>query len=269
MTFSYTKLDAPEITNLLFHPQSDPGHACPESATDLLIDTDDGGNLHLRCHPVADAVKAVLFFHGNGELVSDYDDIALAFNKLGVTFLAAEYRGYGLSTGEISASVMMADAEIYFNEARTFLDKNDFTGKFLVMGRSLGTAPAIDLAFRYPKIVKGLLIDSGFAFTLPLLENLGLDVQDMTEDDGFGNLAKIQKTGCSTYIIHGQKDEIISLENCSTLMSESEARQKEFQMVPGAGHNTIFDVAGPMYFEVLQRFLKNVGIMRKKKSGIR
>ena len=269
MTFSYDNLDNPDITALLFHPQPDSGQPCPESATDLLIDTDDGACLHLRCHPVDNAQKAILFFHGNGEVVSDYDEIAQSFNTLNVTFLVSEYRGYGLSTGEISASTMMADAEIYFNEAKKFLDKDGFTDKFMVMGRSLGTAPAIDLAFRFPKEISGLVIDSGFAFTLPLLQKFGFDIQELTEKDGFGNLEKIQKIDCATYIIHGQKDEVISFDNCSNLISESAALQKEFQMVPGAGHNNMFDVAGPMYFEVLQRFLKDVGIMRKKKSGVR
>ncbi len=45
--------------------------------------------------------------------------------------------------------------------------------------------------------------------------------------------------------------------------------QQEFQSVPGAGHNTIMDVAGPLYYEVMGRFINTIGKGRKKKRGVR
>ena len=69
--------------------------------------------------------------------------------------------------------------------------------------------------------------------------------------------------------IHGQHDEIISLTNASELIAESPAIQKEFQTVPGAGHNTIMSVAGPMYYDVMARFIDKIGQIRKKRSGVR
>jgi len=43
------------------------------------------------------------------------------------------------------------------------------------MGRSLGSAPAIELAAAHADRVCGLIIESGFAFAGPLLRLLGID----------------------------------------------------------------------------------------------
>ncbi|MCK7530646.1 MAG: hypothetical protein MZV63_06165 [Marinilabiliales bacterium] len=42
----------------------------------------------------------MLLFHGNGEIVADYDEIAGAYRELGAALLVVDYRGYGRSGGE-------------------------------------------------------------------------------------------------------------------------------------------------------------------------
>jgi hypothetical protein len=41
----------------------------------------------------------VLFFQGNCGIVSDHDDLAHVYNRMGVNFLLADLNGYGRSTG--------------------------------------------------------------------------------------------------------------------------------------------------------------------------
>jgi hypothetical protein len=166
---------------------------------------------------------------------------------------------------------MMTDCHAILDEVSSWRHKHGYTGKLLVMGRSLGSAPAIELAWAHPDLVDALLIDSGFAFTLPLLETIGVDVAavGISEDDGFHNLDKIKKISMPTYIIHGQNDEIIALTNAMELIAESIAYQKEFQTVPRAGHNTIMTAAGAMYYDVMGRFIDTIGKVRKKRSGVR
>ncbi len=269
---SYEKLDQPAVSALLFNPRPDDGAEAPASCLDTMVPVSGDAEIHVRYHLHDDLTKhAILFFHGNGEVVSDYDDMAPGYKEMGASFIVAEFRGYGRSSGSPTASLMLSDGAEVLAAVEKVLAEKGFSGKFLVMGRSLGSAVAIDLAHAFPKQVEGLLIDSGFTFTLPLLETIGVDVEGLgiTEDDGFGNLEKIRKTTCATYVIHGQNDEIISQDNASYLVSESIAQQKEFQIVPGAGHNDIIQRVGKMYFEVMGRFVKFVGIVRKKKSGVR
>lgn len=269
--FTYEKMDRPEILSFMFQPRPDSGGTLAANAEDTFVE-DGADKLHVRYYLTEDNEQpALLFFHGNGEIVGDYDDIAGAFNEHGVSFIAAEYRGYGLSSGTPTATNMINDAHLIFGAVTAKLQSLGFAGKFLVMGRSLGSAPAIDLAASYPDQIKGLLLDSAFAFTIPVLESVGVNVEatGLSEEDCFHNIDKIRTISLPTYMIHGQVDEIIKFNNATELQMESPALQKEFQAVPGTGHNNIFQVTGKMYFEVMMRFINRLGIMRKKKKGVR
>lgn len=270
--YSYDKLDQPGVTEYLFHPTPSSGSPCPDGAEDIHIDVAEGVTIHLRIFPSANQeAPCLLFFHGNGEIVEDYDDAGSMYNQRDITFIAAEYRGYGHSTGTPSASTMMADCHAILEAVSAWCTSRGFTGKILVMGRSLGSASAIELAWAHPDIVSALLIDSGFALTIPLLQTIGVDTDGLglTEEECFHNLDKIKQISMATYIIHGQHDEIIDLTNASELIAESIAPQKEFQTVPRAGHNTIMTVAGAMYYEVMGRFIDKIGKVRRKRSGVR
>ncbi len=269
---TYAKLDQAGVTEYLFHPTPPSNAPCPASAEDVHLEMADGATIHLRIFPSGNlAAPCLLFFHGNGEIVSDYDDAGDSYNKRDITFIAAEYRGYGYATGTPSASTMLTDCHAILDEVFSWRQAHGYTGKLLVMGRSLGSASAIELAWAHPDLVDALLIDSGFALTLPLLQTLGVDVEGLglTEQDGFHNLDKIKKISMPTYIIHGQNDEIIAITNATELISASIALQKEFQTVPGAGHNTLMTVAGDLYYEVMGRFIKTIGQVRKRRPGIR
>ncbi len=271
-TYTYDKLDQPEILKHLFRPDPSPAPV-PEHAEDMMIATGDDCDLHLRAFASDQKAKPViLFFHGNGEQVSDYTDIADKFNQqMGVSVLLAEYRGYGLATGIPTASAMMKDSQLLLKRGLQWQKDNGYTGKFLVMGRSLGSVSAIELTYTNPDKIDGLLVDSGFAYSIPVLQNIGIDTDalELSEDDCFKNLEKIRQIDKAFYSIHGAKDELIAVDNASTLVSEALSTQKEFQIVPGADHNSIFADTGDMYFEVMNRFVKNIGIMRKKKVGVR
>ncbi|MGW8161244.1 MAG: prolyl oligopeptidase family serine peptidase, partial [Desulfobulbales bacterium] len=140
----------------------------------------------------------------------------------------------------------------------------EFQGPLLVMGRSLGAAAALELAHHHADEIAGLIIESGFSTTLPLLLNLGLNPADLgiTEEDGFHNVRKISTFTRPTLIIHGQHDEIIPVNSAAILQAQSPARSKEFQVVPRASHNTIIADAGELYFTVIKQFCNKI-------SGIR
>lgn len=263
----YEKLDTPEALAFLFNPRGDHGNSCPSSAMDEFCPV-AGDTVHIRYH-LLDGGKGpvIIFFHGNGEIVSDYDDIALQFNRFGISLVAAEYRGYGLSSGTPTATSMMEDAHQVFEQVADRLGERQHEGKLFVMGRSLGSAPAIELASSHPGRLQGLILDSAFATTTRLLATVGLDTTrlGLSEEDGFGNLDKIRKISIPTFMIHGQNDEIIPLDDAALLQAECRARQKELQVVPGAGHNTLFTVAGDMYFQVLQRFINRAGNLRPRR----
>jgi len=110
------------------------------------------------------------------------------------------------------------------------------------MGRSLGSASALELAYNFPDDIDGLIVESGFAYAVPLLRHLGLDTASMgiTEEGGFRNIDKIRGYNRPTLVIHAQYDQIISFNDGRALYDASTSEKKWFLRIPGADHNTIF-----------------------------
>ncbi len=268
----YSKLDQPEILAVLFHPRPDDTPA-PAGAEDVAIPVADGVTLAGRCH-LSDEAKAIniLFFHGNGEVASDYDDIGPRYNAHGMNLLVVDYRGYGRSTGRPTATNLLADAQPVLAWAKDWLAAKGCTGPLVVMGRSLGCAPALELAAGNDPAVAGLVIESGFAFTVPVLETMGLEpaALGLNEGDCFRNQMKIACFARPTLILHAQRDQLISLDNAETLQAQSAARTKQFAIIPGADHNNIIERVGEMYFAEIRRFLNSLSRpQRRAKPGVR
>jgi pimeloyl-ACP methyl ester carboxylesterase len=202
----------------------------------------------------------ILFYHGNGEIVADYDAIGPMFMEQNMNLLVTDYRGYGWSDGTPSFSTMLADSHVLYNQARQYLTDNGYSPDLFIMGRSLGSGAAIEVALIYNDEIKGLIIDSGFAETLPLAASLGADLANtsITEEQTFHNSSKISKITKPTFILHGQLDTLIPLWQAEKLHAESGARSKELQVVPGADHNSLIAVGGIYYFQAISQFVNRV-----------
>src|SRR5512137_841434 len=93
-------LDRPEVSQVLFYPRRTYGLAStPGGARSIGVEVEPGIVLGGRLYPAAPDAPAILFFHGNGEIAEDYDDIAPMYTQLGITLLVMDYRGYGTSGG--------------------------------------------------------------------------------------------------------------------------------------------------------------------------
>jgi pimeloyl-ACP methyl ester carboxylesterase len=255
------RLDHPRVSAALFFPRQEPHNEPPPGAVDLDVTTADGrARLGCRCHISDKGAPTIIFFHGNGETVGDYDDIGVSYTGVGLNIVIASYRGYGWSSGEPSASTMLKDSSAVLDSVQQWCAAQSFTGPLLVMGRSLGSVSAIDLAFRRSTEIKALIIESGFADALPLLESLGCPCRELfiSEDECFNNRAKIAAIEMPTLILHGARDQIIPLAEAEVLQAESGARNKQFQVVPGADHNSLMAVAGSLYFAAIKQFVDGV-----------
>jgi len=259
-------LDQPEVLKYLFHPRKDHAQAVPQGAVDFFINVDPGVQLGARFYPADPEEPHILFFHGNGEIASDYDAIGPVYNNHGISFLVVDYRGYGQSTGLPSASNLLSDAHTAFREVCRCLEGQGRTGLLIVMGRSLGSAPALEIASCYQAELAGLILDSGFARTVPLLNRLGVatDTLGISEMDGFRNFGKIRDIGKPTLIIHGQKDEIIPPEDADILLANSGTMSKELMLAAGCGHNDILLRCGEAYFQTISRFAEMLKRLKKK-----
>jgi pimeloyl-ACP methyl ester carboxylesterase len=239
----YSKLDRPEILMFLFHPRPEWGDYRPETSVgDMLIEVEKDVAIGARFHEGEKDGPCMLFFHGNGEIVADYNDIGPSYTKMGINFLAADYRGYGRSSGRPTITAMMRDAHVIFDYVKGWLKERGYTGPLIAMGRSLGSASALELAAHYNNDIDGLIIESGFAYARPLLMLLGIDMEAMgiREEDGFRNRDKIAEFSKPTLIIHGEYDQLLPLSEGKTLYEASPAGDKRLLVIKGATHNDIF-----------------------------
>ena len=146
----YSALDRPEILQFLFHPRKEvrPPRVT-SSATELLIPVEDEVEVGAKLHHAEKSSPIILFFHGNGEVVSDYDDIGPVYADMGINFVPVDYRGYGLSTGRPTVTGMMRDSHVIFDFLKTWFADHGLHGPLVIMGRSLGSASALELADHY------------------------------------------------------------------------------------------------------------------------
>jgi len=269
MTHPYTpfaEVDFSLIDQRIFYPRRDPQGRPPVGAEDHSFPVEPGIEIGSRFYLAEPSGPHLLFFHGNGEIASDYDDIGPLYNRLGISLLVADYRGYGKSQGTPSVSTLLPDALEVFDQVHEWRKAQQRTGPFLVMGRSLGSAPAIEIAYRRKEQISALILDSAFAYSLPLLKLVGIPVETLgiREEAGFRNYEKIVFISKPTLLIAGQRDELIPPSESETLLQNSGAHRKELVLVPGAGHNDIFERCGEGYFEMIARFTKP--FMRKQKK---
>jgi pimeloyl-ACP methyl ester carboxylesterase len=260
-TIHYSTFDKPEISRLLFYPRRESELLPSGDYERLSIPVEKSVTVGARFYEADQGAPTILFFHGNGEIVADYDDVAAIYHRMGINYLPVDYRGYGLSTGTPMVTAVMRDALVIFEFVTGWLAGHGFTGPLAVMGRSLGCAPALEAAFHFEARMAGLIIESGFGHILPLLKIMGIDDPELTEEAGPRNLEKIRRVKKPTLIIHARYDQIIPISEGKCLYHASVAAEKFFLEIPGADHNDIFLRGMQIYLKTIGAFM---GIMARK-----
>jgi pimeloyl-ACP methyl ester carboxylesterase len=254
----YPAFDKPEICRVLFYPRREKAGPQGIGPERLMIPVEKEVTVGGRFHLSGQESPTILFFHGNGEIAADYDDIGAIYRGMRINFLPVDYRGYGLSSGKPTVTAMMRDSHRIFEFVSTWLTGRGFTGPLAVMGRSLGSAPALEIAFHNAERIAGLIIESGFARILPLLSLLGIHDPELTEATGPQNLEKIRRVRKPTLVIHAEYDQIIPFAEGKDLYEASGAVEKKLLEIPGADHNNIFFQGMKEYLDAIGTFIEIV-----------
>jgi hypothetical protein len=261
-TTNYQAFDKPEICRVLFYPRRESALSTGGASERLMVPVEKDVAVGGRFHASGKASPTVLFFHGNGEIAADYDDIGAIYRKMGINFLPVDYRGYGASSGKPTVTAVMRDSHTIFEYVTAWLTGRGFTGPLVVMGRSLGSAPALEIASHHGERIAGLIVESGFARIMPLLHLLGIDDRELTEAMGPQNTEKIRQIRMPTLIIHAEYDRIIPFTEGKELYEASGAADKNFLKIPGADHNDVFLVGMKAYLDAIGKFMERVTAQR-------
>jgi hypothetical protein len=252
-------LDRPEILEFIFYPRRD------------FFEKSAGGNVIVGLIPVDEAVSIsygfyfgdkkypnILFFHGNGEVASDYEPIGSIYNQIGLNLFVADYRGYGSSGGKPTLTNMIKDAHPIFEGFKQVLKDRGFSGNLFIMGRSLGSASAIELASHYQSQLNGLIIESGFANVFNLFQYLGFPLKSLgvIVPGTPSSLKLIRKISLPTLIMHGEYDQIVPVEEGKALYETIAAKDKRLIIIPEVDHNTIMSGGMERYLQALRDFIQ-------------
>ena len=173
-------------------------------------------------------VPAVIFGHGNGELIDFWPDGLQGFCRLGLAVLLVEYPGYGRSAGSPSqgsiteAFVAAYDALI----ARKDIDSS----RILLFGRSLGGGAVCALSVKRPSTA--LILMSTFTSARSFAKRYL--APSFLVRDPLDNLSVVEKYNGPILIIHGRHDTVIPFSHGAAL---SKAARTGKLISYEAGHN--------------------------------
>jgi alpha-beta hydrolase superfamily lysophospholipase len=258
-------LDQTAVTAYLLRPSSERDLPVPEGVRKVEVRIDKRVRLAGRLHVAKPDSPLLLYFYGNGEIAQNYDSFARYYTQLGLSMLIFDYRGYGASTGKPSGSALLRDATAVFDKLPKLCKAEKLAPKqTFVMGRSLGSAVAIEVASHAGRKIDGLILDSAFADTMRLLKTLGCRNKVLAgkseKKHGFDNAAKLRKVRCPTLLIHGDSDRIIPVAEARKLFEASDAPEsaKRLLVIEAAGHNTLLRLGAKDYFAAIEKLVTDV-----------
>jgi uncharacterized protein len=252
----YREIDSSPALSYIFYPRNTHNKP-PPNAFDKAIPVDKDVAITCRFYKGDDDWPWIIFFHGNGEVVSDYDNIAPLYSRHQLNLVVADYRGYGASSGSPTLTDLVHDASILFKGIKSELQRNDVW----LMGRSLGSISALELAYHHPDQIKGLIIESGFPSITQLILHLGLPAGVIELNPIYeACISMVREITTPTLIIHGEYDMLVPLREAEDLYKNIVAADKELIIIPGADHNDIMFVGFDEYFGALQRFIQRTGV---------
>lgn len=232
------------------------GAVAPD-ARDVVIRTADGLELGAWFFPGATPGPAVLVCNGNGGDRSMRAALALALRAMGPSVLLFDYRGYGGNPGRPTEDGLAADARA----ARAWLAEQPQVDarRIAYFGESLGAAVALGLAAEQPPAALILrspftsLADAG-AVHYPWLPVRWLLIDRYPSADRIGALR------APLLVIAGDRDDIVPAD-LSRRLYEAAPEPKTWLTVPGAGHNDVALLDGPLMLAAIQRLLEQTAVL--------
>ncbi len=239
-------LDHPIIGQRYFFPRRD----APRSRWEV----DAAGETLVGHARRAGGDAALLHFHGNGEVVADWEGPFVdALVDGGLDVFLAEYRGYGASSGAPQLASMLDDA----------LASCDATGvdpsRTIVYGRSVGSIFALHVAAHRP--VAGVVIESGIADVLERLDlrldasELGVDREALVAAVGelLDHRAKVAASAAPLLALHARGDQLVPPSHAGRL-AEWAGDRGELVLFDRGGHNDIHAYNGRAILERVLAF---------------
>ena len=222
----------------------------PNDAVQVWLSTSAGRTEAWYLPPVGASVRptpALIFFHGNGELIDFLPADFVEPRRWGMGVLLVEYPGYGRSSGAPSertiSEVVLAAYD--WTQAEGTLDSH----RIIAYGRSLGGGAAAILASKRPTVA--LLLESTFTSVRSFAH--GFWLPEFVVLDPFDTLSVVNTYRKPVLVLHGKYDRVVPVHHAEELAQAS--RHSELELIP-CGHNDC-----PLAWSRIRSFLVAHGII--------
>lgn len=242
---------------LIYFPSPGP---VPSAATvlptgrDVVLGTDDGIRLGAWYFPVAGAGPAVLVCNGNGGDRSMRAELAAALNRMGLSVLLFDYRGYGGNPGRPSEDGLAADARA----AQAWLAAQPGVDRIVYFGESLGAAVAVGLAVQRPPAAMVLRSPFTSLADVAAVHYPWLPARRLLLDR-YPSIERIVSIRVPVLVIAGDRDDIVPA-TLSRRLYDAANEPKRWLLVPGAGHNDVELLDGRQMLGEIRGFLSETGL---------
>ncbi len=214
-----------------------------------------GGHLRARLYEASAEAPHVLYFPAEFDTDETLHLLGSGFQSINFSLIAFEYKGTGNSQGDFSFEGVFEEAEYFFKAVKRWMDRQNRKGDLVIMGRSFGSAVALDLALKKQNDVLCLVIESGFDSGRTFLERSGVDASLIPEGEIFGNRGKMALFKKPVLFIHSPRDVIQSLPEVEWLVAESRSKATQFQIAPSGTRQELATQVGELYLEVVQQWV--------------
>lgn len=227
-----------------------------EYIKDPYIVESHGCTLACYYHHVASSNRTIVHFHGNGETSSDY--LHSPLKSLGCSIFFAEYRGYGMSSGEPALVSMLDNVEAIITSLNIPMEE------IILFGRSVGSIYAIHGVSLFSEI-GGLIIESGISNVAERVlirvfpDEIGSTYEEIMEEGRkyFDHQAKLEEFQGKTLIIHTKYDSLVPSTNALELHGWAN-EPKELKLFINGDHNDIMAVNRLDYLDIVKEFIESM-----------
>lgn len=161
-----------------------------------------------------ESTKIIIYFHGNAEdLGGTSFFLKMIQAEYNAHIIAVEYPSYGVYEGQVNEEAVCRDAKRVVEFTKAILRWK--TQDLIIMGRSIGSGPAWYLAAEYD--VGALVLISPHTSIRGVVKWMFFSLSQYFIKERFKNYEMVAKAQWPTFILHGEKDNVIPVDHARSL----------------------------------------------------
>ena len=212
----------------------------------------------------------ILFLHGNNEDIhTGRSYCQWIADETDMNVLTCDYPGYGFSTGCASEEGMQSAAAAMLDFTLSKLQHQ--MSEIIILGKSIGSSPAITLASLPPCInLGGVILVSPVASAVRCLSvSNSLPNFILQEMDSWclPSIVRMKDISCPVQFIHGLQDKLVPSSNTRMLIAAMRFPPHNTPLFVEAGHNDIESKFSTLFMQTVKDFIIKCRERHQMRSG--